>query len=218
MKHKGPIITLAAGLVVAAVLMVMNLKVTGDRDARNAAADAAANGAAAPTAEPTPPPTTPPAVPAPPGTYAGKVTGGTATIAIATKDGKAIAYLCDGRSTEAWLQGTAENGTFTLAGADSAALTATYADGRVTGTINSGGQSWGFSVPIVEPPSGLYRATADVRNAQFVGGWIKIGNEIVGLGRLGGVVTEIPPVDPPNDTVLINDTPVPVTTVDGTTL
>jgi hypothetical protein len=215
MRYKGPLLTLAAGLVVAAVLMVMNLNVTRDRDTRNAAAEGAAT--STPTAEPTPPPTTePPVPPAPPATYAGKVNGGRATIAIATKEGQAIAYLCDGRSIEAWLQGTATNGELLLTGADNASLIGVFGNGEAEGTIKAEGRSWEFTVPVVEPPSGLYRATENVRNAQFVGGWIEVNGEQVGLGVLGGMVTPVPPVDPAAGTVLIDGIPVSVNPVDGT--
>jgi serine/threonine-protein kinase len=216
MRYKGPILTLAAGLVVAAVLMVMNLNVTRDRDTRTAAAEGPAT--SAPAAEPTPAPTTePPAPPAPPATYAGKVNGGRATIAIATKEGQAIAYLCDGKSIEAWLQGTATNGELLLTGADNASLTGVFDNGKAEGTIAAEGKSWEFAVPVVEPPSGLYRATANVRNAQFVGGWIYVSGEVVGLGTLGGTVTPVPPPDPATGTVLVDGVPVPVNPVDGTT-
>ena len=46
-------------------------------------------------------------------TWAGDVDGGEATIAISVNDGVAIAYLCDGKRVEAWLQGTAADGKLT---------------------------------------------------------------------------------------------------------
>jgi serine/threonine-protein kinase len=217
MRYKGPILTLATGLVVAAVLMVANLNVTRNRDARNAAAQTAPTSAAAP-AEPTPTPAPTTEPPAPPATYAGKVSGGRATIAIATKDGQAIAYLCDGRSVEAWLQGSASNGELVLTGGDGASLSGTFDTGLASGLITAEGRSWEFSVPKVEPPSGLYRAAANVRDAQFVGGWIVVKREQVGLGVLGGSVTPVPPVNPASGTVLIDGTAVPVNPVDGTKL
>jgi hypothetical protein len=217
MRYKGPILTLAAGLVVATVLMVLNLNATRDRDTRNAAADAVAPTSAAPATSEPAPTTEPPPPPAPPATYAGKVSGGRATIAIATKDGQAIAYLCDGRSIEAWLQGTASNGELVLTGADNASLSGVFNDGTASGIISAEGRSWEFAVPVVKPPSGLYRATANVRNAEFVAGWIWVDGVQVGLGVLGGSVIEVPPVDPAAGTVSVDGTPVSVNPVDGTT-
>ena len=73
----------------------------GDRASRPPPATTAPATAAAATAAKPAAPTGPQV------TYAGKVGGGRASIAIAVKDGKAIAYLCDGQTAEAWLQGTA---------------------------------------------------------------------------------------------------------------
>lgn len=218
MKPKGPIITLAAGLVVAAALMVININVTARRDAAAAAGSEVANGAAA--TEPSAPdapeaPTPPPSVPAPPGTWAGTVSGGV-SIAIATKDGEAIAYLCDGRNVEAWLHGSAVNGELTLSGSDGAELIGVYDEETAAGTVTVGGRSWDFSAATVRPPSGLYRATANVRNAEFVGGWIVVDGEQVGLGVLDGDVVAVPPVDPGSATVYIDGVGVAVHMVDGT--
>lgn len=218
MKLKGPIITLAAGLAVAAALMVININVAARRDA--AAADAGTGNGGAAAAEPsesaapqTPAP--PPPEPAPPGTWAGSVTGGSATIAIATKDGEAIAYLCDGRKVEAWLHGTAVNGELALSGSDGAELVGVYDAEGASGTVAVGGRSWDFAVATVRPPSGLYRATADVRNAEFVAGWIVVDGVQVGLGVLGGDVVAVPPLEPGSAMVNIDGVGVAVRMVDG---
>ena len=221
MRHKGPIITLVAGLAVAAVLMVLNLTGTNDDDAA-LPTDAVGNAGSAPSADATTPsaaPTTAAPAPAPAGTYAGKVTGGGATIAIALKDGKAVAYLCDGRSTEAWLQGTAANGELALTGAGGATLTATYGNGRVEGDISAKGRQWAFSVGTVSKPSGLYRATANVRNAQVVGGWIVLANgDQVGVLVVGDEIEPAPELNTSTNTVNVDGTQITANPVDGTGL
>ncbi|HEX6869631.1 MAG TPA: hypothetical protein VF163_00915 [Micromonosporaceae bacterium] len=213
MKHKGPIITLAAGLVVAAVLMVMNLSVTpaGDRPGADTA-DAAAS--APTTTAPTTAATRPPAAAAQV-TYAGKVDGGAATIAIAVKDGRAVAYLCDGRAAEAWLQGTADNGELDLAGAGNARLSGTFANGVATGRVTAAGRTFDFSVGVVKPPSGLYRASANVRNAKVVGGWIVVNGEQVGLLVVDGTARPAPPLDPTTGRITVDGTAITAAAVDG---
>jgi serine/threonine-protein kinase len=225
MKVKGPIITLAAGVVVATVLMVLNLSVTPSPPATdNAAADAGAGQVAptTPAATPTATAAAPAVTTAPPTgkqvTYAGGIGAGNATLAIAIKDGTAVAYLCDGKSTEAWLQGTASGGTLDLTGASEAKLTGTYGNGKASGTVSAGGRSWAFSLKTVAPPSGLYRATANVRNATVVGGWIMLENgEQVGLVNYGGTRI-VAPLNPATNTATVDGVAVTATPVDGTGL
>jgi hypothetical protein len=195
MKLKGPYLTLGGGLAVAAVLLGLSLAATKQRTATkspttdNAAATATRTPAPAPSqslssAVPKATQSVGPAAPAAPAgstTYAGPVVGGAATIAIVIRNGNAIAYLCDGKKTEAWLKGTAADGQLSLTGARNANLTGSYTDTTVSGTVVAAGRNWQFRVQKVTPPSGLYRLAAPVNNAQIVGGWIKVGDEVVGL-------------------------------------
>jgi serine/threonine-protein kinase len=222
LKRQGPILTLAAGVVLAAVLMALNLNASRTRAADQSAAGAgesttvAGAGSPAPTTSGPAPTTAPPVVEAPT-TYAGNVGGGGATIAIAVKDGKAIAYLCDGRSAEAWLQGTAQAGTLALTGAGNASLAGNYANGVATGTVTAAGREWTFSVGTVQAPSGLYRASADVANAQVVGGWIVLADGTqVGTQRQGDQVTPAPRLNLPDRTAVLNGVTVNAIQIDGT--
>lgn len=217
MRLKGPILTLLAGVILAAVVLVLNI------NGYAAKQRAAANTRTEPTAT-TPAPddyktAPPPAVVEPPVTYAGKVGGGGASIAIAVKDGKAIAYLCDGASAEAWLQGTGTDGQLKLTGADGASLNATYANGTATGTATAAGRQWTFAIASVAPPSGLYRANATVANAQIVGGWIVLADGTqVGTTRKGGVIATAPELNTASQSAVLDGVTVAVAMVDGTRL
>jgi hypothetical protein len=245
MKHKGPIITLAAGLIVAAVLMVMNLNVSRDaaaKEAANSAADAPAANIPAindPTAT-TPPATAtatatataaPPAAASPPAvvaqppavgtqiTFAGTVDGSAATLAIAIKDGKAVAYLCDGKTAEAWLKGTATSGQLNLTGASEATLTGTFGENTASGDVSAAGKQFTFSIKPVTEPSGLYRSTSNVRNAQLVGGWIVLPNgKQVGLAKLDGNTIAVPPLDTTSKSATVDGVTVSAGRLDGTGL
>lgn len=141
-------------------------------------------------------------------TWAGRVKGGAATIAITARGNQAIAYVCDGERIEAWLQGTATGGKLNLsAGARStidASLTGTFGNGRAKGTVRVGGTSFTFDVGAVTRPSGLYRASADVRGAKLVGGWIVLADGTqVGLATFAGSVVPVEPLDLPSGTVTL---------------
>ena len=84
-------------------------------------------------------------------------------------------------------------------------LTGTYAGGVVTGSITARGKTWTFRLPTVAPPSGLYRATATVRNAKVVAGWIYSNGELVGVMTTNdGDPTAAPALDTSSGTAVID--------------
>ncbi|MGE5826822.1 MAG: hypothetical protein ACM30G_00455 [Micromonosporaceae bacterium] len=208
MKHKGPLITLLAGLALALTLLVVNMNATKTPSTYRPGAQAGATTAVAPTSAA---PTT--AAPAERVTFAGSTQGGAASIAIAVKDGHVVAYLCDGNRAEAWLQGTASGGALALTGAGNASLIGTYGNGSAAGSVTAAGRTWSFSVKEVKAPSGLYRSTATVRNATVVGGWIVLANgQQVGVLNVGGQPEPAPAL------ALATDGSGGTATVDGTTI
>jgi hypothetical protein len=219
MRHKGPFLTLLAGVAIAAVLFVLNSNLKVEPSASGGAQTPAGN------AQVTNPEAKPPAAqPAPvkknPATalnvtWAGRVVGGRATVAITAKGDKAIAYVCDGRRVESWMKGTATNGKLELTGAKNASLTGTYGNGRAKGTVIVGDERWTFDVGVVNKPSGLYRATARVRNAKIVGGWIVLADGTqVGVLTRDGEPRQAPPLDLIAGTASVDGTYVTVPPVD----
>lgn len=214
MKLKGPYLTLLSGAVLAAVLLVLSTTAAAnDAGSKDAAADPG-TAAASPSASPSPAASQPPAIEQ--AAYAGQVTrGGGTTIAIAVKNGQAVAYLCDGRKVEAWMKGTATDGNLNLTGDANSRLTGRYA-GTATGTVSAGGRQWTFSVPTVTAPSGLYRAVANVRNAKVVGGWIILpGGSQVGIVTKDGQPTTAARLDPESLTATVDGTQVTAVPQDG---
>ncbi|WP_248963702.1 hypothetical protein [Sphaerisporangium perillae] len=207
MKRLGPYHTLAAGVVLALGLAVLSVQTTprtddaaassGIPDARATTkvapeptstaltGDATATGEATEAAAPTPKRAD----------YAGVAQGNGGLVALSIKNGKAIAYFCDGR-IESWLKGTAEDNTVTLTGKGSL-ITAALGDGKAKGTLQVGKAKWRFTAPLVKKPSGLYRATAIVRGAKAVGGWIILPNgQQVGLVDIGDSPYQAPKLTP----------------------
>jgi hypothetical protein len=159
-----------------------------------AAAPAAVTTSATAPAEPssttTPPtaapPTTAPPTTAPPTTAASATTTASAdaypseaiyvgrdanrriSVAVAVRNGKAAAYLCDGKSLESWLTGTVSDATATVtAGSDRlvADLDAEWLD--VSGTVR--GRAVHIRAKLASEPAGLYRLS---RTDGTTVGWI----------------------------------------------
>jgi serine/threonine-protein kinase len=107
--------------------------------------------------------------------YAGKVTGGGASIAIIVFDGQVIAYICNGSTIDEWFSGPiSSDGKVTLSGKNNATLTAAYGVGEMTGDVTAHGTNFNFGADTVSKSSGagLYRATAKVGGETVKAGWI----------------------------------------------
>jgi hypothetical protein len=220
MNRKGPLITLLAGFGLAAVLISMSMVATSRNTERTATKDTAAvrpSLSASPTASPTPS-----ASPSPEGvraTYAGRVTGGVATVAVAIKDGQAVAYVCDGRRVESWLKGTASEGKLNLTNPKGASLRGEYGGGKATGSVSVAGKQFTFAVPAAAAPGGLYRAATTVNNARVVGGWIVLPDGTqVGVLSTNSQPAPAPRLDTSKLTANVNGATVTAKPIDGSGL
>ncbi|MFF1442664.1 hypothetical protein [Streptomyces sp. NPDC058295] len=208
MKRPGPLLTLLAGLVLGLFLLTLNAT-TGTKTASSSYEEkspslAPTRGAA--SAAPTPVPS-PSRVPAADADYAGRTDDDAAAIAVTVRDGKAIAYYCDGHTEESWLKGDVEDdGTLRLTGENGAKLDGTLEDGRrVDGTVTVGDGRHAFSADRAKKPSGLWKATATVRSAKIDGGWIvlKDGTQ-VGILTRDGKPSPAPRIDPETGAVTVD--------------
>ncbi|GIF51584.1 hypothetical protein DFJ67_0468 [Asanoa ferruginea] len=213
MKRLGTIVVLVVGLAAGAGLYFANESLTVAPKPVSAPARAEPPAATpAPTSSPTNPPAdravTPPPVKGQAQekvtvTWAGSVRGGRASIAIAVKDGAAIAYLCDGNRVEAWFQGTAVDERLALVG-EEGRVSGSFDAKRAKGTVTVGRATYAFDVAAVRKPSGLYRATAEVRNAKVRGGWIVVDGQQVGILEVNGEPQPAPPLELPAGSVTVN--------------
>ncbi|MGW0804364.1 hypothetical protein [Nonomuraea sp. NPDC002799] len=220
MSRLGPVITLAAGVVLAAGLGVASVTATPAADSGAASTAAEAPSAAEETTpeqatEPSPSPeqTAPKKIAK--ADYGGRVKGNGALIAISIRNGKAVGYFCDGRA-EAWFKGTESAGALDLKGlaGGGSKVTATLGGGQAKGWVSVAGKKWSFVAPTVVKPSGLYRATALVRGAQFKGGWIQIKDPGGGYYQVGTAKVGEESVDVKLD----NEQPTAPVTVENTTV
>ncbi len=215
MKRYAPLLTLAVVAVLAGTLLAINVASTPTTGAAAAAATTTAPAAAetpAPAAAPT---TAPPVVDQK--VYAGRSAGKEVTVAVAVKDGKAVAYICDGKKVEAWLQGALAGANLTLTSPNGASITGTVDDRSSSGTVAVGGKSWPYSATAVQAPQGLYQGRSDVRGVAKKIGWIVLPDGQVGVETTAGVSVPAPPLDPANlGGVVIDGSPVTVTALTGT--
>jgi serine/threonine-protein kinase len=225
--RRGPVLTLAAGVVAAALLTGITVNAAaGQREAAIVApVVTTAPAPAPPSAEPsaiatatTPPPSKPatdPLADRTRATFAGHVDNGGGTLAISLRDGVAIAYICDGKRVESWLKGTAAAGKLSLTGEDGSKITATFDGQRARGKVTVAGRTSDFDIKIAKKPSGLYRAAAKVRNATVVGSWIVLQDgRQVGVLLNAGVPGPAPALDVTGQTTTVDGTQVPTSTID----
>jgi major membrane immunogen (membrane-anchored lipoprotein) len=209
MKRSGPVVTLLAGLLLGLFMLSMN-STTGTRSASTSYAEEspeAATASPAPirtTASPSPSPSR---TPIPDADYAGRTTDDSASVAVTLRDGKAVAYFCDGRAKESWLKGDVEDdGTMKLTGKHGAKLNGTLKEGkRISGSVDIDGGQYAFTADKAKKPSGLYRATATVRGAKVDGGWIVLPDgRQVGILTRDGEPSPAPRIDPETGAVTVD--------------
>jgi hypothetical protein len=218
MNYKALIVTLLAGAVVAGGAYAVTTSLSHDVADTGAWREGGANATAGITQVPSSSPSAAPSPSkAPEGrnTFAGTTDGGEAGLAIAMNNGKAVAYICDGRKAESWMNGVAESGQITLRSAKgTGSLSGTYANGVATGTVTAGTKTWRFRIVIAKPPSGLYRSAAGVRK-RLDASWAIVppNNKQFGVRWVNGVPEAAPILDTTTNTATVDGAPYDVTPV-----
>lgn len=212
MKRYAPLLTLVAVVVLGGALLTVNVL---NNPANQQAAQVEPAPPAAPPAEAAPA-VAPPVVAEK--AYAGRSSGNEVTVAIAVKDGRAVAYVCNGKKIEAWLEGTLQGDKLQLSGKNGASITGTVTEASTFGDVTAAGKTWPFSAKGVQAPAGLYEGRADVRGVATRIGWVVEGDgRVTGSYTDGNGVTDTaPPLDPNNPgAVTFDGVPVTVSAIDG---
>jgi hypothetical protein len=136
-------------------------------------------------------------------------------IAVAVKGDEASAYICDGKTVEVWLKGTAENGEVELASKDGAATLEGALEGEaLSGTVTVAGQPHEFAINVGPPPAGLYRG----ENGDTSVGWIVMPNgKVIGVAKTPSGNKPAPALDPARGGVTFQGEFLPAEQVVGTT-
>lgn len=190
MKRRGPVISLVAVLGSLVLVLALNDALIPNQ----AAAPGPSPTAAAPPATEPGPDAGGQRDDAADAVYAGKDEAGKMTVAIAVKDGQAVGYLCNGRSIDAWLTGTATDGQLALEAPEKDATI--YGDVTVdsaTGIAVVADYEFDFEINPVKPPAGLYRKKDDDSTI----GWIVLPDgRQVGVANTNGAKKPAPALDP----------------------
>jgi hypothetical protein len=128
-----------------------------------------------------------------PAVYVGRDAARRTSVAVAVRDGKVAAYVCDGKSVESWLTGTAVGTTATLTtGGDRLVVEVSTRGLHVTGAVH--GRTVDVTAVLASAPAGLYRL--DPANGTTVGWIIQPDGTQVGLLSRAGVVVPAPVLVP----------------------
>jgi hypothetical protein len=222
MKKYAPLATLVSVVLLGAALLVVNMMGTPDTQSQAAATRVTptAPAVAGPTAPAAAAAAQPEPTAAPPvvaeKAYTGRSAGNEVTVAVAVKDGRAVAYVCDGKKVEAWMEGTLTGGALSLTGKTST-ITGTVDEKATFGTVVVDGKEWPFSARGVTAPAGLYEGRGTLAGVATRVGWIVDGDgKVTGVANRGGRRSAAPTLDPDEpENTRIDGTPVTVSAVAG---
>jgi hypothetical protein len=196
--NRGPLVTLLSAVMVGAGLLTANALTDPARTRAEVPASAATTATAAPaaaTTSTTAPPsttttstsattttaavtTTAPAAYPSEAIYVGRDATRRISVAVAVRDGKAAAYVCDGKSLESWLTGTVSGATAMLTAGGDRLVAELDADWlTVSGTVR--GRAVHIRAKLASEPAGLYRLSGT--NGTTIGWIVQPDGSQVGL-------------------------------------
>src|ERR1700691_1351729 len=104
--------------------------------------------------------------------YSGRSSGNQVTLAVVTDGDKAVAYVCNGRTVQAWLQGSVRRNQVSLPGLHGTSLTGSLSGLAMFGTVTPGaGLSFPFSAELSARPAGVFQARITVNGLATRIGW-----------------------------------------------
>jgi hypothetical protein len=106
-------------------------------------------------------------------TFVGKLDGSRAFVALAVRDGKVRAYVCDGRHLGRWLNGRVADRSVAAAGAAGSRLNASVHGAAANGSVTlDGGHPQHFAAVAAHGGAGLFRGSGH----GYTGGWIVLAD------------------------------------------
>lgn len=129
--------------------------------------------------------------------YSGRSSGNQVTLAVVTDGDKATAYVCNGRTVQAWLQGSVRGNQVSLTGLHGTSLTGSLSGLAMFGTVTPGaGLSFPFSAELSPRPAGVFQARITVDGLATRIGWAVLpdGTQL-GVAVAGATRYAAPPLD-----------------------
>ncbi len=134
----------------------------------------------------------PSAAAGPTGTWAGRVEGTDAFVAVVGDGEQVAAYVCESGTIAEWFFGSESGADLALTSSGGAKLTLSLG-GDATGQVTlANGTSHAFRAAATDATA-LYRADGETPDGRMIGGWIQLGNETrgsVSVVSTGGIVLQ----------------------------
>ena len=149
--------------------------------------------------------------------YAGRSSGNEVALAVDTDGSKATAYVCNGKTIEAWLQGSVQGSQVTLTGRNGASLTGTMSGLAMFGTVTpKAGVSFPFSAGLAPRPAGVFQARIAVNRLATQIGWVVLpdGTQL-GVAVSGTTLSPAPALDLGDNSFVLDGTSFTAAPVDG---
>jgi hypothetical protein len=213
-KHRSPLVTLAAVAVAFIIMFTVNMLVSPPGGSSAEPAGPSAAPASSAPAQQTTSAVATPSASASESTedrafpskvvYAGHTEDKSGAIAVAVLGDHAAAYFCDGRTIESWLRGTVQGSNISLQSKESkdgATLQAGLDGDHLKGTLKIKHDRLKFEIDEAKKPAGLYRA----RGSKTIIGWIVLedGSQ-VGIQTAGADSAAAPELNPESPRVTAN--------------
>jgi hypothetical protein len=219
-KHRSPLVTLAAVALAFAIMFTVNMLSGPPGSGSIGVASPSAVQQTTPAGSLSPHPTASASASdtaegsafAEKVVYAGRTDDGPAAIAVAVLGNQAAAYVCDGRNVESWFRGTVEGGNISLKSKSGATLQAELDGDHLKGTAQINNDTQKFEISEANKPAGLYRA----RGSRTTIGWIVLedGSQ-VGVQTTGTDTSAAPQLNPENPQVTVDGEALDAAPVDG---
>jgi hypothetical protein len=206
-KHRSPLITLAAVAVAFAIMFIVNMLATPPGNSSTGTASPPASPSSTAT-ESDDDDTFPEEV-----VYAGCAEDNAGAVAVAILGDQAAAYFCDGRNVESWYRGPVEGNDISLTSKSDATLEARLDGDHIEGSVPINDSTVKFEIDEAKKPAGLYRA----RGSKTTIGWIVLedGSQL-GVQTTGADSSAAPQLDPESPQVTVDGENLNATPVIGT--